>query len=185
VKKVDWLYLSLMLTGMTMSDVSWSHSYDYGRNYSGYSYGDRGYSQRHSPRYYSRRPKFSLGINLASSFGSYGRFSYPGRNVGIYGGFAYGQHYPRYRQPYYRPYGYFDNHFYWPAYPPVAYPPVVVVPPDPPVYIQQQPVQPAPPPPPESTVTNYWYYCENPAGYYPEVERCSGEWIKVPPRPAQ
>ena len=30
-----------------------------------------------------------------------------------------------------------------------------------------------------------WYYCQNPAGYYPEVERCSDGWIKVPPRPAQ
>lgn len=177
MKKVDWLYLSLILTGITMSDVSWSYSH--GHNHSRYSHGHR---------HYSSRPNFSLGVGLAGSFGSYGHFSYPGRNIGIYGDFVYGRHYyPYYRQPYYRPYGYLDNRFYWPAYPPVVCPPVVIVPPDPPIYIQQQqPVQPAPPPPPpESAVTNYWYYCENPAGYYPEVERCPGGWIKVPPRPAQ
>ena len=29
----------------------------------------------------------------------------------------------------------------------------------------------------------YWYYCENPAGYYPYVQNCSGEWQAVPPSP--
>jgi len=180
VKKINWLYLFLISAGLMMSDVSWS------RSHSGYTHGYRSYPHRH----YSSRPNFSLGIGVASSFGSYGHFGYSGRNIGIYGNFAHRNYYPAYRypysRPYYRPYGYVDN-YYWPAYPSVVYPPpVVVVQPDPPVYIQQQqPVRPAPPPPPESAATNYWYYCENPAGYYPEVERCPGGWIKVPPRPAQ
>ena len=31
------------------------------------------------------------------------------------------------------------------------------------------------PPPP------YWYYCQNPAGYYPDVPHCPGDWLIVVP----
>ena len=47
-----------------------------------------------------------------------------------------------------------------------------------PVVIQQQPpvyVQAAPQP------ANYWYYCQNPQGYYPYVKECPGGWMKVVP----
>ncbi|HUO91681.1 MAG TPA: hypothetical protein VMU22_02115 [Rhizomicrobium sp.] len=27
----------------------------------------------------------------------------------------------------------------------------------------------------------YWYYCEDPAGYYPYVQQCNGPWEPVPP----
>jgi hypothetical protein len=27
----------------------------------------------------------------------------------------------------------------------------------------------------------YWYYCEDPAGYYPYVQQCSAPWQQVPP----
>jgi len=27
----------------------------------------------------------------------------------------------------------------------------------------------------------YWYYCEDPAGYYPYVQQCNGPWQPVPP----
>jgi hypothetical protein len=60
---------------------------------------------------------------------------------------------------------------------PYAYAPAVVapapvyVPPAPQVYIQ--------PPPPQP----YWYYCENPQGYYPYVAQCSGGWRQVLPTP--
>jgi hypothetical protein len=49
----------------------------------------------------------------------------------------------------------------------------------PPVVIQQPPVyvQPAPPPP------TYWYYCQNPQGYYPYVQQCPGGWTPVTPTP--
>jgi hypothetical protein len=29
----------------------------------------------------------------------------------------------------------------------------------------------------------YWYYCQNPAGYYPYVQRCGNPWQPVPPTP--
>lgn len=51
-------------------------------------------------------------------------------------------------------------------------PPVVVEPaPAPPVYAQ------APPP-----AQQYWYYCEDPRGYYPYISQCPGEWLQVVPR---
>ncbi|HWR91636.1 MAG TPA: hypothetical protein VN300_04385 [Desulfobacterales bacterium] len=27
----------------------------------------------------------------------------------------------------------------------------------------------------------YWYYCENPQGYYPYIRSCPGGWMKVVP----
>jgi hypothetical protein len=66
--------------------------------------------------------------------------------------------------PYWRP--------YWGYYPyayPYAYPPVVVQP-SPQVSVQ--------PPPPQ-----YWYYCDNPKGYYPYVPQCPGGWRAVSPTP--
>jgi len=29
----------------------------------------------------------------------------------------------------------------------------------------------------------YWYYCEDPPGYYPSVQRCLAEWLRVLPEP--
>ena len=29
--------------------------------------------------------------------------------------------------------------------------------------------------------SNYWYYCSNPAGYYPDVQTCPSEWLQVVP----
>jgi hypothetical protein len=65
---------------------------------------------------------------------------------------------------------------YWGSYPyaypyryPYAYPPVVVQP------SPQVSVQPSPP--------HYWYYCDNPQGYYPYVGRCPGGWRPVSPTP--
>ena len=31
----------------------------------------------------------------------------------------------------------------------------------------------------------YWYYCEDPPGYYPYVQECNGPWEAVPPTPDQ
>ncbi len=28
--------------------------------------------------------------------------------------------------------------------------------------------------------SQYWYYCQNPAGYYPHVPQCSVNWQPVP-----
>ncbi len=51
--------------------------------------------------------------------------------------------------------------------------PPVVVQSSPTTYIQQEPAAPA-----------YWYYCQNPQGYYPYVTQCLGGWLTVIP-PAQ
>jgi len=35
---------------------------------------------------------------------------------------------------------------------------------------------------PEPAATNYWYYCVDPAGYYPYVQNCSKAWMQVVPQ---
>jgi hypothetical protein len=60
---------------------------------------------------------------------------------------------------------------------PYLYPPVVVAPPR--VYVQPPPQVYVQPPPPQP----YWYYCDNPPGYYPYVQQCSAGWRQVNPAP--
>lgn len=60
--------------------------------------------------------------------------------------------------------------FWWGPGPYYAVPPVIV-PSAPSTYIQQAPAPPA-----------YWYYCQNPAGYYPAVQTCPGGWMTVVPQ---
>jgi hypothetical protein len=49
----------------------------------------------------------------------------------------------------------------------------------PPVVVQQQPeVYVAP-----EQAPSYWYFCQNPQGYYPYVKQCPGGWKKVVPSP--
>jgi hypothetical protein len=61
-------------------------------------------------------------------------------------------------------------------YPDPYQPPIVVVPQpsQPPVVVAPQPSQTPP------AATQYWYYCPNPAGYYPYVAQCQTDWQKVP-----
>jgi len=73
--------------------------------------------------------------------------------------------------PYYAPYG-------GPYWAPYDYPAVVVTPP-PTVYVQPAPQAPAQPP----SISSFWYYCENPQGYYPYVQQCPGGWRPVAPTP--
>lgn len=77
---------------------------------------------------------------------------------------------------------------YWWYGPPAYYvytPPAVIVR-EPPVYIQQAPAPPPPPPPPPPpappAAQAYWYYCPSARAYYPSVQTCPEEWVKVPPR---
>lgn len=103
---------------------------------------------------------WSIGLGYYGP-GFYGGYGYGGYGYGGYGYRGYGWGYPSY--------------YYPPAY---YYPPqTVIVPTTPPVYIQQQQVQPAQP------QTNYWYYCQNPDGYYPYVKRCPRGWLQVAPQP--
>ncbi len=71
--------------------------------------------------------------------------------------------------------GYYDRPYYSPYY---AYPPTIVtVPMTPPVYIQQaQPVT-------QQYPAGYWYYCDNPQGYYPYIKQCPNGWQQVEPTP--
>jgi hypothetical protein len=57
---------------------------------------------------------------------------------------------------------------------------VVNAAPAPQVFIQQEvlPATPAPAAPTDS----YWYYCTQPAGYFPYVKDCSQAWMKVVPQ---
>jgi len=56
------------------------------------------------------------------------------------------------------------------GYPYLAYPPS-----EPAVYVEQS----------RATSGNYWYYCRDPAGYFPYVQQCSSDWMTVvPPRGA-
>jgi hypothetical protein len=64
--------------------------------------------------------------------------------------------------------GWWGGYPYYPYYP------------SPPVIIQQSPeiyVQPAP----QQEDPVYWYFCKDPQGYYPYVEKCPKGWMKVVP----
>ena len=66
---------------------------------------------------------------------------------------------------------------YWePYWAPYVYPPVVVAPP-PTVYVEPAPLGSMQPP------QEYWYYCDDPQGYYPSVQQCPGGWRPVAPTP--
>jgi hypothetical protein len=61
---------------------------------------------------------------------------------------------------------------YYPYYPYYQSPPVVVQP-QPEVYVQQ--------PAPQAESQSYWYFCQDPKGYYPYVKKCPKGWMKVVP----
>jgi hypothetical protein len=85
---------------------------------------------------------------------------------------------------------YYNDPFFWGPdpffypYRPFIYspPPVIIEQRDPPVYIQRQPV--APPAVPAVNAST-WYYCQNPAGYYPYIQSCRQPWVSVDPRTVQ
>lgn len=101
-----------------------------------------------------------IGVYYGPGFGYWGAWNYGW-------GLGYGAVYP-YAYPYVAGY-------------PFAYAPVVInSTPIPQTYIQQEPaaeptVQPAP-------TINYWYYCTQPAGYFPYVQNCNQPWMKVVPQ---
>lgn len=103
--------------------------------------------------------------------------------VGVYiggpvvgAGLYYGAGWPYYR-PWGVPYGYPYGGYYGGPYPPA----VVTVPVAPPVYIEQS----TPPAAPARVPAAFWYYCAEPAGYYPGVKECPPGWQAVPAQPAR
>lgn len=72
--------------------------------------------------------------------------------------------------PFIRPYPYFYE------------PRTVIIEREPPVYIQRQPAAPVAPAAPAQPAQATWYYCPQPAGYYPYVQNCSQQWVSVDPR---
>ena len=100
----------------------------------------------------------NLGINLGGYYGP-GFYGYSGYGRYGYGGYGFG--------------GYGYPFYYPPSY---LYQPMVIAPSTPPVYIQQQP-QPVQP------QADYWYYCQNPEGYYPYIRNCPDGWLQVAPQP--
>jgi hypothetical protein len=53
-----------------------------------------------------------------------------------------------------------------------------------PVYPYPDPyLPPAAVPSPPPAETQYWYYCPDPAGYYPYVPQCRTGWEQVPATP--
>ena len=104
---------------------------------------------------------------------------------GVFVAFGDRRHRRHSRHPRHRPPRFFQPHPFHAGFIAWAPPPTIIIPaPAPaPVYIQRAPVAPAPAAP--TLDPGYWYYCAESGGYYPYVDRCSGSWIKTPPRPAQ
>jgi hypothetical protein len=116
--------------------------------------------------------------------GGHGRPVYPGVRHGGYGGYwgpSVGVYYggPGYwGWPYGwgAGYGYGYGYGYPYSY---GYAPVVVnTTPVPQTFIEQE----AAPPVQTAPSANYWYYCNQPAGYFPHIQGCSHPWIKVIPQ---
>jgi hypothetical protein len=63
------------------------------------------------------------------------------------------------------------------------FPPYYAYPPPPPV-VYAPPAIYAAPPVVISQPTQYWYYCDNPQGYYPYVANCPTPWRPVTPQPS-
>lgn len=116
----------------------------------------------------------SVGVSPPSSHAG-GSHVFFGVNVGVgpaYWGYGYG----------YRGYGYWGPRYWGPGVwwgpsawwwgAPYYYPAPATVIQQPPVYVQ---------PAPSSEEQQYWYYCQNPQGYYPYVKECPKGWMKVVP----
>lgn len=110
---------------------------------------------------------------LLASLASSTAWAHGRARVGVFIGVPLVSSYHFHSRPYYS-YSYSYSYSPYPYYYPVV--PVVVTPPAPPVYIEQSHPQTALPP-------NYWYYCQNPQGYYPYVKECAGGWQQVSPQP--
>lgn len=72
--------------------------------------------------------------------------------------------------------------FYDPWYDPWYAPRTVIIEREPPVYIQRPQVAPQQQAAPAAPAApRVWYYCTDPAGYYPYVPNCNQPWVSVDP----
>ncbi|OQW74639.1 MAG: hypothetical protein BVN35_09760 [Proteobacteria bacterium ST_bin11] len=97
-----------------------------------------------------------------------------GRHFGGYyrPGFSFYFGAPLYPRPFYPAYPYYQPYPYYPRE-------IVTIPVQPPVYIERERSQPQNNP----LAEGYWYYCNDPAGYYPYVKECVNGWQPVEPTP--
>jgi hypothetical protein len=101
--------------------------------------------------------------------GDYGHFSPHDRDVWRGGGWRHEWHDGRFAW-----WWVVDGGWYF--YPAPIYPYPTYVPPA--IVVQQPPQVPAGLPP-----AQFWYFCDNPQGYYPYVASCSVPWRQVPATP--
>ena len=153
MKNIKWLLVTISFLTLMLNNLALAEG-DGGGDFDGGDHHD-GDSHHH----HSDHNHFILGIG-----GYYDPWLWGGYyNPGFFGPGPYG----------YRSYGYADP-FFRPYY---AYPPTVIVPSQSPVYIQQQKPKITQP------KTNYWYYCQEPEGYYPFIKKCPSGWLQVAPQP--
>lgn len=93
--------------------------------------------------------------------------------VGVHHYWGGHRYYPHYGARVFIGPGPFYDPFWYPYGWPYYAPPVVTVPATPPTYIEQVPAPAA---------SGYWYWCNDPQGYYPTVQQCPGGWQPVQPR---
>ncbi len=111
----------------------------------------------------------SVGVVLDFHGRDYHRFSPYERRVWGNGYWYRGYYGPRYGW-------WWRTGGYWYPYEEPVYPYPTYVPP--PVVVS------APPPAPEvQAPPQFWYYCDNPSGYYPYVRDCPTPWRTVPAEP--
>ena len=130
--------------------------------------------------------------------GWHGGWGWGGPRVAL--SFGWPLYYPYYAPRYYYPPAYYPPYAYgppsYPSYGPPSYPSYPPAGPYPSYgnYPQQNGYSNPgnyPPPPPSQDMAQSggpgqqtWYYCDNPQGYYPDVETCNSQWRPVPASPA-
>jgi hypothetical protein len=129
----------------------------------------RGYYGGHYGNHYGGNWGSNWGRHYGGGYyGRGGYYNYNGIGLGLGLGLSYGLGYGLG--------GYYGNNYNSPyyGYPSTA---IVTVPATPPVYIQQAaPVA-------QQYPAGYWYYCNNPQGYYPYIKQCQNDWQQVSPTP--
>ena len=110
----------------------------------------------------------------------HGGYPYAGYRYGgyPYWGYRYGGYYP-YRSSFYYSGGVWIGPGWgpwwgpaWPYYYPYYSSPPVVIQQSPTEYIQRDQ---------QTEEPEYWYYCNSPKGYYPDIQRCPSGWIRGTP----